>query len=116
MKQIILTISLLGFLLIGGHSKAQSLSLSENESYRIEKIYPNPVVNHVSIEIYSANFATVQFELIDILGNKIKQWKKIEVVPGNQKINLNLQNFNTGFYLIKASIDGQVIVKRIRKL
>ena len=116
MKQFILSISLLVCLLWAPQSFAQKASLSENENYRIEKIYPNPVSDQVSLEIHAADYSTVQFELIDILGNKIKQWQKKELVPGDQKIKLDLQSYNPGLYLIKASIGEQVIVKRIRKI
>lgn len=116
MKQIILSFSLLIFLLFSGQSNAQKTSISENENYRIEKVYPNPVSNQVSIQFYSENYSTVQFELINILGNKIKQWKKMELIPGVQRIKLDFQDLDPGFYLIKATVDGQVIVKRIRKL
>ena len=53
---------------------------------------------------------------IDILGNTIKKWEKMELTPGTQKIRLELQRFNAGFYLLKANIDGHVTIKRIRKL
>ncbi|HKJ41091.1 MAG TPA: T9SS type A sorting domain-containing protein [Sunxiuqinia sp.] len=116
MKQFILSISLLVCLLWAHPSFAQKASLSEKENYRIEKIYPNPVSDQVSLEIHAADYSQVKFELIDILGNKIKQWHKMELVPGDQKIKLDLQTYNPGFYLIKARIGEQVIVKRIRKV
>jgi hypothetical protein len=116
MKKIILCLSLLLFFLSFANLQAQEASLSENEKYQIDKIYPNPVQGQVFVELYSENFTSVQFELIDILGNKIKLWKKRELVPGNQKVSLDLQSIHPGFYLLKTTIGGQVIVKRIRKV
>lgn len=116
MKQFILTISLLVYLFVGGHASAQNVSLNENENYRIEKVYPNPVTDQLTLEIDVADYSHVQFELIDILGNQIKRWQKMKLVPGQQKVKLDLQQFNPGFYLIKANFGDHVIVKRVRKL
>ena len=116
MNKIVLCLSLLFISLSFDNLRAQDISFFENEKYHIDKIYPNPVQGQVFVELHSKNFTLIQFELIDILGNKVKQWKKKELVPGNQKISLDLQSFHSGFYLLKATVDGQVIVKRIRKM
>ena len=116
MKKYILCLSFLLFFLSFNNLHAQEVTLSENQKYQIEKIYPNPVQDQVFIELYSVDYASVQFELIDILGNKIKLWKKKELVPGNQKISLDLQSIHPGFYLLKTNVGGEVIVKRIRKV
>ena len=116
MKQFILIISLLVCFFIGGQTSAQNASLNENENYRIEKVYPNPVSNQLTLEIDVTDYSHVQFELIDILGNKIKRWQEMELAPGQQKVKLDLQEYNPGFYLIKANFGDHVIVKRVRKL
>lgn len=116
MKRTILTIIFLLFLIFTNNLHAQELPASPKQDYKIEKVYPNPVKDQVSLELESEKFATVQFQLIDILGNKVKQWKKVAVVPGNQKIQLNLQEFNSGFYFLRVNMDNQIVVKRIRKL
>ena len=116
MKQTILSFIFVLFFLFNGSLKAQELIVSENESFRIEKVYPNPIDSYVFVQVFSENYGTIQFELIDILGNKIKLWNKMELVPGSQKIKLDFQAFHSGFYLLKGKVDGQFIVKRLRKL
>lgn len=116
MKQTILSLAFLLLFLSNGSLLAQDVSLSDKSNYQIEKVYPNPVRDFVFVEVNSQNYTSIQFEAIDILGNKIKQWKKEELVPGNQRIRLDLQSFHPGFYLLKVVVDGQVTVKRIRKL
>ncbi|WP_321289860.1 T9SS type A sorting domain-containing protein [uncultured Sunxiuqinia sp.] len=88
----------------------------DKEAFKIEKIYPNPVKDFVYVELSSKEYSIVQFDLIDILGNKVKLWKKVELVPGNQHIRLETNDLNNGFYLLRATINKQIIVKRIRKL
>lgn len=117
MKKRILSIILISFLTLpiafGARAAEQQV---DNKSYLIEKIYPNPVKDFVYVELSSKEYSIVQFDLIDILGNKVKIWKKVELVPGSQRIRLETNDLNNGFYLLRATIDKQIIVKRIRKL
>ena len=116
MKQALLYFTFSAFLLLFANVRAQEVSIPDQEDYQIEKIYPNPAKEYVFVDIFSKKYALVQFELIDILGNTVKKWEKMELTPGIQKIRLELQRFNAGFYLLKADNDGQVIIKRIQKL
>jgi type IX secretion system substrate protein len=116
MTKTLLYLTFSMFLLLFGSAGAQEVSILDKEDYQIEKIYPNPATEFVFVDILSKNYAVVQFELIDILGNTIKKWDKMELTPGRQKIRLELQRFKAGFYLLKANMDGQVAIKRIRKL
>lgn len=116
MKEILLTLTFSLFLLFNGGLKAQDLSKSDKLDYQIEKVYPNPAREFVFVEVFSENYASIRFELIDILGNTVKKWEKKELTPGTQKIRFELQKFSSGFYLLKADKQGQIIIKRIRKL
>lgn len=116
MKRFILSIILSLFSIVSGNLNAQELSKLNHELFTIQKIYPNPISDFVFIEINAKNYISIQFELIDILGNKIKRWNKIEVVRGTQKVKLDFQSIHSGFYLLKISADKTNIVKRIRKL
>ena len=117
MKKRILSIILISFLTLpiafGARAAEQQV---DKEAYQIEKIYPNPVKDFVYVELSSKEYSIVQFDLIDILGNKVKLWKKVELVPGSQRIRLETNDLNNGFYLLRATIDKHIIVKRIRKL
>ncbi len=116
MRKTLLYLTFSMFILLFGSAGAQEVSILDKEDYQIERIYPNPATEFVFVDIFSKNYAIVQFELIDILGNTIKKWDKMELTPGTQKIRLELQRFNAGFYLLKANMDRQVAIKRIRKL
>lgn len=116
MKQFLLSIIFPLLLIISVPVSSQETALEKHEDYHIEKIYPNPVTNQVFVNLISEKYTVVQFELINILGNKVKHWKKIELVPGNQKIKLDLHDLNAGFYLLKVTAHNKTLVKRIRKL
>ncbi|MGQ7871281.1 T9SS type A sorting domain-containing protein [Sunxiuqinia sp. sy24] len=116
MKQTLLTLTFSLFLLFNGSLKAQDLSRSDTLDYQIEKVYPNPAREFLFVELFSEHYMVVRFELIDILGNTVKKWEKKELTPGRHKIRFELQKFSSGFYLLKADKQGQIIIKRIRKL
>jgi len=116
MRKTLLYLTFSTFLLLFMSAGAQEVSIPDKEDYQIEKIYPNPASEFVFVDIFSENYGMVQFELIDILGNTIKKWDKMELSPGTQKVRIELQRFKAGFYLLKANKNDQVIIKRIRKL
>lgn len=116
MKQFLLITIFLFIFSLNGKSAVQEVSQLDKMSYRIEKIYPNPAKNRLVVDFFSEEYLLVQFELIDILGNKVKQWKKVEVAPGLQKLSFNLEEFSAGIYLLKAQAGREVVVERIRKL
>ena len=105
-------------LFIGLSVFSQPETNPENEArlYRIEKIFPNPVENHVFVEIDAIDIATANFELVDILGNMVHKWEPIHLTPGNQQLKLQIKNIHTGIYLLRARIEGEIYVFRIRKV
>jgi len=108
---------LLYFLLIGFTAYSQpKTDLSElNKTVRIEKIYPNPVTDFVFVEIESVDYAMVHFELVDIMGNMVQQWDSRQVLPGNQRIRLSINDLHSGLYLLRARVGDENLVFRIRK-
>jgi hypothetical protein len=87
----------------------------KEESVQIEKVYPNPVSNHVFVELNLQEFSNITFELVDILGVSVKKWKPSHLSPGNHKSKLELNSIRTGIYLLKINVNGKDFVKRIKK-
>ena len=78
----------------------------ENDVVLIQvKVYPNPSKNTLTIETVEA----VQVEVVNLLGETILS-RKIEA---NQKELVNVNEWERGFYLVKVSIKGQVIVHKL---
>lgn len=101
-----------------GVSSAQSFeSTSEQQiSVKQEKVYPNPFSDYLVVEFSSQEYAAATIELMDILGNPVQQWQKVEITPGTQKIRLSLNNFHSGIYLLKVKVGEQCFVSRLRKV
>ena len=116
MKQAILLLLFLMFSSVFLQGRAQDYNQTKIQTTPEVNVYPNPVQVNAYVEIDSEGYDFVRFELIDILGNKVKRWDKMELTPGKQRLKLNLQSLNSGFYLLKVEVKGQTVVKRIRKL
>ena len=88
----------------------------DKKQFQIEKIFPNPVDDYVFVEFDSVEYGKVIFELIDILGNTVQKWKPANALPGTQKIRLDLNSLQSGVYLLRARINSESVVVRLRKV
>ena len=84
-------------------------------SFSIEKTYPNPVKDFVTIELRSEVSGEIQVSLINILGTEIKKWNENFLHQGDQKLKIDLSSFKTGVYILKVSWSDQVRTLLLRK-
>lgn len=100
---------LLLLLFISGFALAQSSSLDNNkselpilkkESLSLSldvELYPNPSVDFLNIVLNNAALRNVEFEMYNIIGNKIEF--EVEAVDG-VSYKINVKDFNPGYYLL----------------
>ena len=72
----------------------------QTESLQIEavvELYPNPANDFVNITITNSKLKNVQFEMYNIIGNKI-DFDFEQVNSKNYKVNV--KDFHSGFYLL----------------
>ena len=113
MRTIFIFISL--FILFINPSFGQAELPFEEATVKIEKVYPNPVSSHVFVQIKQEDYTHAQFELVDILGNKIQKWEVKQLFPGSQKVKLQFKSLRTGIYLLKIKVGNKIFIKRLRK-
>lgn len=103
---------LCGVTLVGVDSNApcsQNLEIFENEIENINySIYPNPLLNELFIDVKLNNDNLLNIEIIDLQGKYITRHKYL-ATEGHNKIQLNINNINTGFYLLKISSENRLI-------
>jgi len=92
-----------------------SVTSSEQQSFSIERVYPNPVKDFVTIEIHSKISGAVQVNLFNILGTEIKKWESNNLHQGAQNFKLDLSIFKSGVYILRISGAGQVCSQVIKK-
>ncbi|MDY6801633.1 MAG: S8 family serine peptidase [Bacteroidota bacterium] len=81
-------------------------------------IYPNPFDNNLTIEInIKEDIQTIQIELFNITGQKIKQLNINNPTPNKSTFILNnLNEIPSGMYLLKIKMENQNLSKKISKL
>ena len=80
------------------------LSTTNNEKLDM-RIYPNPV-NENFVTIISPVEGLKEIEVYSVTGRKVMN-------TSTHKSTLNLSSFNTGFYMIKVTINGQSKVSKL---
>lgn len=68
-------------------------------------IYPNPANDQLSLNLNLASPEKLQIDVIDASGKLIYSKNKL-LLPGNQKINLNVASWKTGVYFLKIKGDN----------
>jgi hypothetical protein len=72
--------------------KKESLQLSMDV-----ELYPNPSVDFLNITLKNANLKNVEFEMYNVIGNKIDF--EYDAVNG-VSYKINVKEFNPGYYLL----------------
>ncbi|MFA5329833.1 MAG: T9SS type A sorting domain-containing protein [Prolixibacteraceae bacterium] len=83
--------------------------------FSINKVYPNPVKDFVTVDLQSQNSGQVEIVLFNILGAQIKKWQPKYISTGDQQLKLDLSFAKTGVYILKLTSSGQVCSQVIKK-
>jgi hypothetical protein len=90
-----------------------STNFSEISSINSISVYPNPATNFAKINLYSSKKKNITLELTNTIG-KIVREVNIDLLPGNNNINLNLSTLKNGIYFINSvSINKRQSIKLI---
>ena len=93
-----------------------SVGVTDFESLgSMAKIYPNPGSNLLKIDIETLQASTAKISLLNQLGQTLLQ-KEAVLSAGENKLNLNTQNLNSGIYIVKIETEkGTKLLKWIKK-
>lgn len=83
----------------------------ELSSKNIIELYPNPVTEFVTVNIKNSTFDKVEFELYNIIGNKLNV--QVEET-GYHRYKLNLKELNSGYYLLIIKDPGKKLNKSFK--
>lgn len=87
----------------------------DSQSFTIEKVYPNPVKDFITVDLRSTISGAIEVSLINILGTEVKKWNEFSLSEGDQKVKLDLTEFKSGVYILKVSKQGLVRTQVIKK-
>jgi hypothetical protein len=89
--------------------------VTDSQSLSIEKVYPNPVKDFVTVDLRSAQSGSIKVSLINILGTEVKKWEEFSLTQGDQKLKLDLSQFKSGVYILKIAQHDQVRTQVLKK-
>jgi hypothetical protein len=93
---------------------ASNLKMKSNEELSQNlRLYPNPTAQNVTLEYNLLENGLVNVGLFDTLGKKILQIKDENQNSGEQKLNIDTQNLNSGIYFVKLNYNGSQITKKL---
>ena len=89
--------------------------IANTQSFTIQKVYPNPLKDFITIELRTEVSGTVVVSLFNILGTEVKKWDKFFLNQGDQKLKLDLSQFKNGVYILKITKEDQVRTQVLKK-
>ena len=97
------------------YSNIAAIDISKGKD-QITDIHPNPTSDKIEFEILSKNKNTIIVEVINNIGTIISSQQN-NIDEGNNLINLNLEKFDSGMYLIKISFENseKILLQKIIK-
>jgi hypothetical protein len=97
----------------------QKLALADktidNQSFTIDKVYPNPVKDYITVDLTANTPGNIEVSLINILGTEVKKWTEFSLNQGDQKVKLDLSEFKSGVYILKVTKQEQVKTQVLKK-
>mgnify|MGYP003967730811 FL=1 len=78
-------------------------------------VFPNPVVDRVSLAITLDKIADAKVIIYDELGRKVGQEHNQKLYFGTNAIQLNIKDYKSGIYFVSLTIDNKSITKQIIK-
>lgn len=83
-----------------------------NSSLKVEQ---NPVASLLSLDIYLKEKTLCSFMLYTIEGHLVRSVEEQFLETGNQKISIDISDLCAGLYIIEATLNQQLITKKIVK-
>ena len=76
------------------------------------KIYPNPTSSFTNISINLKASSEVEVSIVDLSG-KIMSQRNYGLLNGNTNLPLNVNSYSSGVYIVKTTINGTIVQKRL---
>ena len=76
-------------------------------------VRPNPLTNQSEIKYVLHSTATVQTDVVNVLGQKVKSFNTEIQSAGTHSFTINKSDINNGIYLVRIVVDGKTFVKRL---
>jgi hypothetical protein len=78
--------------------------------------YPNPVENELRVQIKTNKYEIINIQITDLLGKTIIESGNFNCSNNYFEKTFNMNLMQSGIYMVKISINGQLFVKKIIKI
>lgn len=76
-------------------------------------LFPNPTDANSTLQFNMPQTGKLQIEIIDMLGRKAEDIYNGEMPVGEQQIFMPTENLSRGIYMVKLTIDGKTVTKKL---
>ena len=87
------------------------LSIGEAKVINNVNVYPNPTLNVATLDLYSDVNTELTFKIVSVTGQVITSFNQ-QVDLGNNKVELDLSAYESGYYFIELSDETGVITRQ----
>ena len=93
-----------------------SNNIQTDQHLTIQKVYPNPASNLVSLEIESYTEGVTQFEILDVTGRQVLK-QTATLTEGMNSISLDISQLSKGVFIVKMkdSQNQKAMVKMVKE-
>ena len=94
------------------YSDVVPVNITASEDFTL---FPNPVSSIVNMSCYSGTNCSATIVVCDVTGKEVANFSQ-EIQKGGNTINLNVEAFTSGVYVVKAQVGSATYVKKFLKL
>lgn len=88
-------------------------AIDEPKETGIDRMYPNPAKEKLTLELYAAKSEEITILMVDILGNKVLK-QVAQLSSGKTRIDLNTSDLNPGSYTLQTiHASGEKLVRKV---
>lgn len=95
-----------------GGSNAGLFEANENQIDESVKIYPNPTNSQANVALNLKSTSEVEVSIIDLSGKLLSQ-RNYGLLNGNINLPLSVNPYSSGVYIVKTTINGTIVQKRL---
>ena len=82
----------------------------KNEEF---SIYPNPATNYATINYVSGNVSSIEFKLLDVLGQEVDVQSIGNISDGNYTLTLSTEELLSGIYFVLLNNGSSILRKKL---
>lgn len=89
------------------------IGVEEREGLASMKLAPNPATDVTRVTLDIASKSEVSMQLLDLVGKTVRDLYAGELAPGSFNMDVDVSGLESGVYLMKVNVNGQLITERV---